>query len=395
MPAASAGAALALEARRAAASAATSQRSAVFPPRARAAPAPRAALSPRPPRGYDPAALDRESRATGRTSKEQRAHRGPSQEAGRGARARRHPLRRGLRRRHAADRHQVHGVHRARRQRPLDLPRLPGRDPRPRRLARRRLGLPDPLRLAGHPHARRPARRAGRLQPGRAAREHRRPAPERHADREHRRLRREEHRARRLRRGDPLAAAARALPRGRGADHAASRARRCATRSSARARPTAARTSSRSGWSTGSTAGPIESTHRVDAGALQGRRAAKRTCASLKAGIHFGETTELFPVSFFVPKAKIEPGVYRNITGNTALAWGIVAAGVQMDRPVFLGRLPDHAGERRAARARALPPLRREDLPGRGRDRRRVGGDRRVLRGPPRHLHHERARASS
>jgi 2-oxoglutarate ferredoxin oxidoreductase subunit alpha len=61
---------------------------------------------------------------------------------------------------------------------------------------------------------------------------------------------------------------------------------------------------------------------------------------SLKAGIHFGETTELFPVSFSVPKAKIQPGVYRNITGNTALAWGIVAAGVQMGRPVFLGAYP-------------------------------------------------------
>jgi 2-oxoglutarate ferredoxin oxidoreductase subunit alpha len=61
---------------------------------------------------------------------------------------------------------------------------------------------------------------------------------------------------------------------------------------------------------------------------------------SLKAGIHFGETTELFPVSFAVPKAKIQPGVYRNITGNTALAWGIVAAGVQMGKPVFLGAYP-------------------------------------------------------
>jgi 2-oxoglutarate/2-oxoacid ferredoxin oxidoreductase subunit alpha len=61
---------------------------------------------------------------------------------------------------------------------------------------------------------------------------------------------------------------------------------------------------------------------------------------SLRAGLHFGETTELFPVSFFVPRAKIQPGVYRNITGNTALAWGIVAAGVQMGRPVFLGAYP-------------------------------------------------------
>jgi 2-oxoglutarate ferredoxin oxidoreductase subunit alpha len=60
----------------------------------------------------------------------------------------------------------------------------------------------------------------------------------------------------------------------------------------------------------------------------------------LKAGAHFGETTELFPVSFIVPKAKIPPGTYRNITGNTALAWGIVAAATQMKRPVFLGAYP-------------------------------------------------------
>jgi 2-oxoglutarate ferredoxin oxidoreductase subunit alpha len=60
----------------------------------------------------------------------------------------------------------------------------------------------------------------------------------------------------------------------------------------------------------------------------------------LKAGHAFGETTELFPRSYIVPRAKIEPGTYRNITGNTALAWGIVAAGVQMERPVFLGAYP-------------------------------------------------------
>ena len=60
----------------------------------------------------------------------------------------------------------------------------------------------------------------------------------------------------------------------------------------------------------------------------------------LKAGAHFAETTELFPVSFLVPKAKIQPGTYRNITGNTALAWGVLAATVQMNRPVFLGAYP-------------------------------------------------------
>jgi 2-oxoglutarate ferredoxin oxidoreductase subunit alpha len=60
----------------------------------------------------------------------------------------------------------------------------------------------------------------------------------------------------------------------------------------------------------------------------------------LRAGWHFGETTELFPVSFRVPRAKIEPGTYRNITGNAALAWGIVAAGQRFGQPVFLGAYP-------------------------------------------------------
>jgi len=61
---------------------------------------------------------------------------------------------------------------------------------------------------------------------------------------------------------------------------------------------------------------------------------------TLKAGFAFGETTELFPAHYVVPSAKIEAGTYRNITGNTALAWGIVAAGVQMNRPVYLGAYP-------------------------------------------------------
>ena len=61
---------------------------------------------------------------------------------------------------------------------------------------------------------------------------------------------------------------------------------------------------------------------------------------ALKTGFHFGETTELFPVSFVVPRAKIEPGLYRNITGNQALAWGIVAAARRFEKPVFLGAYP-------------------------------------------------------
>jgi len=60
----------------------------------------------------------------------------------------------------------------------------------------------------------------------------------------------------------------------------------------------------------------------------------------LLAGHAYGETAEIFPTSYVVPAAKIEPGRYRNITGNQALAWGIVAAGVQMNRPIFLGAYP-------------------------------------------------------
>jgi 2-oxoglutarate ferredoxin oxidoreductase subunit alpha len=84
---------------------------------------------------------------------------------------------------------------------------------------------------------------------------------------------------------------------------------------------------------------PVEPTLRWIADRFQGEvgEANRRV---LMAGIHFGETSELFPVSFEVPPAKIEPGLYRNVTGNTALAWGVVAAGVQMGRPVFVGAYP-------------------------------------------------------
>jgi 2-oxoglutarate/2-oxoacid ferredoxin oxidoreductase subunit alpha len=48
--------------------------------------------------------------------------------------------------------------------------------------------------------------------------------------------------------------------------------------------------------------------------------------AALKAGYNYGETVELLPVQYKVLKAKIPPGQYRKITGNEALAIGLVAA---------------------------------------------------------------------
>ena len=62
--------------------------------------------------------------------------------------------------------------------------------------------------------------------------------------------------------------------------------------------------------------------------------------AAFKAGWNFGETTEAFAVSYEVKPAPMPPGTYRNITGNLALAYGLVAAGVQSGLPVFLGSYP-------------------------------------------------------
>ncbi|MQA25493.1 MAG: 2-oxoacid:acceptor oxidoreductase subunit alpha [Micromonosporaceae bacterium] len=62
--------------------------------------------------------------------------------------------------------------------------------------------------------------------------------------------------------------------------------------------------------------------------------------AALKAGWNYGETTEDFAVQYEVKPAKLPPGTYRNITGNVALAYGLVAAGVRSGLPVFLGAYP-------------------------------------------------------
>jgi len=62
--------------------------------------------------------------------------------------------------------------------------------------------------------------------------------------------------------------------------------------------------------------------------------------AAFVAGWNFGETTELFDHPFQVPPAHLPAGEYTNISGNTALAWGLVAAGQCAKLPVFLGSYP-------------------------------------------------------
>jgi len=60
----------------------------------------------------------------------------------------------------------------------------------------------------------------------------------------------------------------------------------------------------------------------------------------LRAGYNFGDTTELFHTAYEVAPARISPGRYRNVTGNTALALGFVAAARRAGRPLFLGSYP-------------------------------------------------------
>ena len=62
--------------------------------------------------------------------------------------------------------------------------------------------------------------------------------------------------------------------------------------------------------------------------------------AAFKAGLHFGETTEQVGHRYEVRPAKLPPGEYTSITGNTALAWGLVAAGQLAKLPVTLGSYP-------------------------------------------------------
>jgi 2-oxoglutarate ferredoxin oxidoreductase subunit alpha len=62
--------------------------------------------------------------------------------------------------------------------------------------------------------------------------------------------------------------------------------------------------------------------------------------AAFNAGWYFGETTEAFVVSYEIKPAPMAAGTYRNITGNLALAYGLVAGAVQADLPLFLGSYP-------------------------------------------------------
>ena len=62
--------------------------------------------------------------------------------------------------------------------------------------------------------------------------------------------------------------------------------------------------------------------------------------AAFKAGYNFGETTELFATSYEVKPAPAAPGVYRNVSGAQALAWGLVAAAERSGVRLFYASYP-------------------------------------------------------
>jgi 2-oxoglutarate/2-oxoacid ferredoxin oxidoreductase subunit alpha len=67
---------------------------------------------------------------------------------------------------------------------------------------------------------------------------------------------------------------------------------------------------------------------------------AQANATAFKAGYAYGETSEDFAVSYEVAPAKLAPGVYRQITGNTALAYGLIAASQLSGLDLFLGAYP-------------------------------------------------------
>jgi 2-oxoglutarate ferredoxin oxidoreductase subunit alpha len=86
---------------------------------------------------------------------------------------------------------------------------------------------------------------------------------------------------------------------------------------------------------------PLEAPLRwIEAKFSRNPQVANANQAALKAGYNFGETAELFPVHYRVPKAQLAPGRYRNITGNEATALGFLTASRLAGRPLVYASYP-------------------------------------------------------
>jgi 2-oxoglutarate ferredoxin oxidoreductase subunit alpha len=61
---------------------------------------------------------------------------------------------------------------------------------------------------------------------------------------------------------------------------------------------------------------------------------------ALEAGFSYAESVELMPSSYEIPPANLPKGIYRNITGNKAVAWGFMAAAEKAGKPLYIGSYP-------------------------------------------------------
>ena len=113
---------------------------------------------------------------------------------------------------------------------------------------------------------------------------------------------------------------------------------------------------------------------------------------AFRAGYDFGETAELFESNYEVRPATFEKGEYVQVTGNQALAWGLITASRLAGVPLFLGSYPITPGLGHPARAQPAQGVRGPHLPGRGRDRRHRRRPGRVLRRRARRDHDQRPR---
>ena len=89
---------------------------------------------------------------------------------------------------------------------------------------------------------------------------------------------------------------------------------------------------------------PMDSTYRwLDDKFKKKPLLAEANKLAMKAGYSYCEATEAFQISYEIPPAKLEPGVYRNLSGNQALALGFVTAAAKVGAHAFPGILSDHA----------------------------------------------------
>ncbi len=114
--------------------------------------------------------------------------------------------------------------------------------------------------------------------------------------------------------------------------------------------------------------------------------------AAFRAGYNFGITTEEFHHTFEVQPARLPAGTYTNVTGNQALAWGLIAAAQSVRLPLFYGSYPITPASGILEELVPAQELRGAHRAGRGRDRRRRHRPRRLVRRPPRRHRHQRPR---